>query len=814
MSAPAPPRPRTPDDPPAARASAPTPPWWRSLLAPVGSGVSVLLAGAAVGSVVQGGAWFGYALAAVAVVVLVGTLLLRTKPWLVAPGQLVALLLLVTPLFTGSAVFAVVPGPDAFGELGTLLSGAGDQIHTGIPPVPASPEILLLLTLAFGVLTIAVFGIAVTAESPAAAGVPLLCVFAVPTALDEQLLPWWSAVAAAAGFGVLLLVRGERLRQLPGGAAITALAVVGALLLGSAATMVGTAGRFDAGASGGADGSIGLNPFTSLRGQLNRPEPRDLFSVDGLEQPTYMRALTLQRYVPQQGWVAGRPLPGVGLAGPLPPSTSGPSTEATAQVRNLGFRDYWLPLFGDPVSVNGPSATDWSYDAAGGIAYANRPQQEDQWTERLRLPTPSADALRAASGRSGVDPSYLDTSGVDNRVTAIARQVTASAPTPFDKAMALNEYFTGPNSQFTYNLQTAPGAGGDALVEFLTRGRTGYCEQFASAMAVMLRTVGVPARVAVGFTAGQQGPDGRTISTSDAHAWVEAWFPGYGWQTFDPTPLTDGRTVEPQYVQQARAEAGGANGQDAQEAPPPPPAPDSAAPTPGAAPTPEPAPGEDAAPEPVARSSGVLPVVLAVALALVVIALVLAGPTVLRRRQTRRRTGLARAGGAGAAGAAWAEILAVSRDHGVAARRGDTVRTTAERMITGHELEGRGRDSLVELGRQVEASWYGGRLPEPGMLDPLVADVRSAITARGVPLGSRLVPPSVRPSGDDDAASRSGVTGVLLGAWDRVRRLVRSRLPGRTAPAENADETPATGQAPASDDGASRSGSHRETPAR
>ena len=792
MSAPAPPRPRDAPTP----ASPPAPPWWRSLLAPAGAGVAVLLAGSAVGSVVQGMSWFTHALAAVVVVVVSGTLLLRTRLWLVAPGQLVALVLLVTPWFTTEPLLGVLPGPSALGELGALLSGAGDQIHTGVPPVAASQEILLLVTLAFGVLTIAVFGIAVTAASPAAAGVPLLCVFAVPTALDENLLPWWSALAAAAGFGVLLLVRGDRLRQLPGGAAITGLAVVVALLVGSAATVVGTAGRFDAGSGGGgADGSIGLNPFTSLRGQLTRPQPRDLFSVSGLDRPVYMRALTLQQYVPQQGWVAGRPLPGVGLGGPLPASTAGPATDATAQVRNLGFRDYWLPLFGDPVSVTGPSETDWSYDPAGGIAYANRPQEEDSWTERMRLPTPSADALRGAAGRSAVDPKYLDTSGVDGRVTAIARQVTNGAATPFDRAMALNEYFTGPSSQFTYSLQTAPGAGGDALVDFLTRGRTGYCEQFASAMAVMLRTVDVPARVAVGFTAGQQGPDGRTITTSDAHAWVEAWFPGYGWTTFDPTPLTDGRTVEPQYVEQARAEAGGA-GPDAQQAPPPPPAPASPAPDPAAA-SPTPEPGQDGATDPAAGESGtggLLPVLLTVAAVLVLLGLLLAAPRLWRRRQTQRRTVLARAGGAGAAGAAWAEVLALSRDHGVAARRGDTVRTTADRMITGHELTGRARDSLVELGRQVEASWYGGQLPAPGALDPLVADVREGITARGAPLRARLVPASVLPgSGDDgDAAGPSPAT--------RLRRAVQDRLPrqrsGEHGSEDGAESAPSDPDAP------------------
>ncbi len=681
MSAPAPPRPRSAGDPPPAAATPPTGPWWRTLLAPAGAGLAVVLAGSAVGSVVQGGAWFGHALAAVVVVVLAGTLLLRLRPWLVAPGQLVALLLLVTPWFTDGGLLGVLPGPSALGELGALLSGAGDQIHTGIPPVPASPEILLLVTLAFGVLTIAVFGIAVTAESPAAAGVPLLCVFAVPTALDEQLLPWWSAVAAAAGFGVLLMLRGERLRQIPGGAAITALAVIGALLVGSAATMVGTAGRFDAGqAGGGADGSIGLNPFTSLRGQLNRPEPRDLFAVSGLDRPVYMRALTLQRYVPQSGWVAGRPLPGVGLAGPLPPSTSGPSTEATAQVRNLGFRDYWLPLFGDPVSVNGPSETDWSYDPAGGIAYANRPQQEDEWAERMRLPTPSADALRAAGGRSGVDPAYLDTSGVDSRVTAIARQVTGQAPTPFDKAMALNEYFTGPNSQFRYSLQTAPGAGGDALAEFLTQGPDRLLR------AVRLRDGGHaahgerpgPGRGRVHRrAAGTRRPDDLDVGRARLGRGL---VPRLRLDHVRPDPAhrrPHGRAaVRPAGARRdGRLRAGRPAG----------------SPAAGRGPA---HPGSRGGPDAgtgARRGAGYRPGRRRVArrlvscrwcsrssVALVLLALLLAAPRLWRRRQARQRTELARAGGVGAAGAAWAEVLAVSRDHGVTARRGDTVRTTAE----------------------------------------------------------------------------------------------------------------------------------------
>ncbi|MEQ3552251.1 transglutaminaseTgpA domain-containing protein [Pseudonocardia nematodicida] len=734
---PAPPAPSGGDRPRAPR--------WSASLAPLASGLSVLLAGSATGAVVGGTAWFGHGLAAVLVVVLVGTVATAFRPWLAAPVQLLALLMLVTAWFTDGGLFGVLPGAVAFRELGVLLGGAGAQISTGLPPVEPTPEILLLVTLGFGTVAIAVFGLAVTVAAPAAAGVPLLVAFAVPTALQPELLPWWSMVAAAAGYGVLLLLRPERLRQGPAGIAVIAAAVAGALLAGVVVTPVGTAGRFEAGISegGAADGSIGLNPFTSLRGQLTRSEPRELFRVQGLETATYLRALTLQSYVPQEGWEAGRPAPGVPLNGALPPSTSGPASEQTVQVGNLGFRDYWLPMFGDPTAVDVGTDVGWAYDPAAGIGYSERPQEAPGWTQSMRLPEPSADELRAASGPTTVDPVYADITGVDPRVIEIARDVAAGAENPFDRAMALEDHFTGPDSPFTYSLATAPGGGGDALVDFLTRGRTGYCEQYASAMAVMLRAVDVPARVAVGFTVGDAGQDGRTISTEDAHAWVEAWFPGYGWLTFDPTPLADGRTIEPGYVAQAREQAGGT---PAQEQPAPEeetaPAPEEEA----AAPEPPPAEGEDAAPAPAGGVSGSLwTALVAVALGAALVLLV-AFPGLWRRRQYTRRAGLARAGGAGAAGAAWDEVLAVSRDHGVVVPPADTVRGAAVRITDELSLDGRPAEALRELAGRVEASWYGDVLPDPGVLDGLVDEVRTAVVAGGTPLRARVLPPSVVPS--------------------------------------------------------------------
>jgi hypothetical protein len=232
---------------------------------------------------------------------------------------------------------------------------------------------------------------------------------------------------------------------------------------------------------------------------------------------------------------------------------------ATVDVRNVGFKDYWLPLYGQPISVAGLSGR-WTYDERTGTAYTARPRAEDGWQQMADFSVPTAGQLRDARGSTGPVAAYLNTAGVDRRVIDLADQVTGRAGTPFDKAIALQDFFTGPSSGFQYSLQTAPGNGDDALVEFLTQGKTGYCEQFAAAMAVMLRAVGVPARVAVGFTGGTPDGDHRSISTSDAHAWVEAWFPGRGWLIFDPTPLTDGRTIVPPYVAEGPGRAGRGGG--------------------------------------------------------------------------------------------------------------------------------------------------------------------------------------------------------------------------------------------------------------
>ncbi|MGQ0574921.1 MAG: transglutaminase TgpA family protein [Pseudonocardia sp.] len=741
---PAPPRPAAPQ-----RTGVDVP--WLPALA---VGLAVLLAAAPVSAVVAGIAWFGYA---VAVVVMVAAAGIAAAPFggaAVAGAQLLGTVTLLTVLFCADGVLGVLPGPGALREMAALAAGATEQIRAVPAPVPATPEICFLVALAVGLVAVAAHLVAVVAGAPAAAAVPLLVAFAVPTALADELLPWWTLVAGALAFGLLLVVGADR-RRLAGAAAVTAGGVVLALVAGLLTTAVGTDGRFADAPRAGAD--IGLDPFTALRGQLTRTEPEDLLEVRGLPRPTYLRALTLRDYVPDTGWEAGRPDPGVDLTGPLP-VPAGPGEQASIEIDNLAYRDYWLPLYGDPLLVTGVDDEAWAYDQVSGIAYTSLPTEEGSWEQRASLPAPTAAQLRAA-GREGVAPAYLDTSGVDPRVGQLAAQVTAGRGTDFDRSIALLDHFTGPGSAFSYSLATAPGNGDDALVEFLTTGRTGYCEQFASAMAVMLRTLGVPARVAVGFTAGVESDDHRTVATADAHAWVEVWFAGQGWVLFDPTPLSDGRSVEPPYVAEARAESGAGAGAAPAPAPRPDPSP---APAPGEAPVGG-SPEQDAS-DPAADGVWDEPVwpFLVVLLA----GLAAATPAAIRAVTRRRRLAAVSAGGAGAASAAWDELLAESADRGVPGRPSDTVRGTARRIVREHRLAEGAQAALRQVVGAVESSWYGAAHPAPRELDGAVASLRSGIE-NGDPLGwrRRLLPRSVL------GAARARVAGL--------NRRSRGRAPTR-----------------------------------
>jgi hypothetical protein len=162
----------------------------------------------------------------------------------------------------------------------------------------------------------------------------------------------------------------------------------------------------------------------------------------------------------------------------------------------------------------------------GGLRYAVRSYVEEGLTPMIVPPEPIADLPPL---------DYLQLPRLDERIPALAREMSSGAVGDFDKAKAIE---IGLQTRYAYTLQLPSEHIPDPLAYFLFVRRKGHCEYFASSMAVMLRTLGIPSRVATGFLSGVYNPmtGWQVIRASDAHSWVEAWIPGQGWTTFDPTP--------------------------------------------------------------------------------------------------------------------------------------------------------------------------------------------------------------------------------------------------------------------------------------
>lgn len=157
----------------------------------------------------------------------------------------------------------------------------------------------------------------------------------------------------------------------------------------------------------------------------------------------------------------------------------------------------------------------------------------------------AASMLTAGTGRGpdeSVDPRWtMLPQQVPQRVLQLGRALVAGAPSRLAAVRAIEAELA---DRMTYTLDSpVPPPGADAADDVLFVSHSGFCEQFATAEVVLLRAAGIPARMAVGFAGGEPGGDGfRTVRRSDAHAWVEVWFPEVGWVTSDPTPAADQAT--------------------------------------------------------------------------------------------------------------------------------------------------------------------------------------------------------------------------------------------------------------------------------
>jgi len=742
---------------------------------------ALLLSMAALAPLFRDLSWVPAATAVVIVVALTGFGLRSARVPMIAvlPAQVLVVAMALTLLFTSSGVLGVLPGPAALQELRALFAGVGTQIQDESVPVAVTAEFELLVVALLGAAAVVVDAVAAGVRAPAGAGLVLLALVAVPASLFDTLLPWWSFVAGAVALALLLLAdqadrvpragpgAGSAGLRAPGGAPVVAVAVIAGLVVGVAGLGVGTGGRLPSSASGG----VSLNPFTQLRGQLDQPYQVPLFTVAGMTDPVYLRSLALDTYIPDQGWVLNQAVADQTLDGTL---QSGPTlgTSVDLTVTPQRYDDRWLPVPGTPRRVTGTAAalTRYSYDPTLGTVYARRTQGLPGYRVRAVVPSASAAELRVAgsplAGQGNApDQRFYATAGIDPQVTALAAQVAGGATNTLDSAVAVNDYLRDPANGFRYDVATAPasGANTDALVSFLTVGKTGYCEQYASAMAAMLRTLGIPTRVAVGFTAGRGDATMRQITSNDAHAWVEVFFAGIGWVVFDPTPLIDGRGVIPPYVTQAQqnpaqaapSTSAGAPTPSATAAPP--------APTTVASPNQSQADQSAGGPQTAARSSAWPRRLAVIALFVVVAAAVVGAPATARMLRSARRRAR------GDTASAWAELLDAAADRGMDVPTSQTPRQTAVRIIERYDLGPQGACAVHALLDAVEASWYGpgttttastsrsaattlAQQPVTNALTEVIAQLRSHAP---LTLRQRLLPRSLRQRPSRLTAGRS-----------------------------------------------------------
>jgi transglutaminase-like putative cysteine protease len=175
-------------------------------------------------------------------------------------------------------------------------------------------------------------------------------------------------------------------------------------------------------------------------------------------------------------------------------------------------------------------------DAGGAVYDVDSDHPVNQYEAESQLPEINVEDLRLAANTVPTEiDRYLVLPPLDDRVAKLAEDITASAPSNYEKAAAVETYLS---THFGYTLELPRNFTQDPIANFLFERKKGHCEYFASTMAVMLRSLHIPSRIITGFRGGEYNDlTGQyVVRASDAHSWVEAYFPGSGWISFDPTP--------------------------------------------------------------------------------------------------------------------------------------------------------------------------------------------------------------------------------------------------------------------------------------
>jgi transglutaminase-like putative cysteine protease len=687
----------------------------------------------------------------------------------IAVQALVTLLLLTLAFAREQAIAGLLPGPDVFQQFGVLLQTGADDVGQYSIPAPLSDGIRLMLVGGVLVIGLAVDALAVTFRSAAPAGLPLLALYSVAAGLSDGGAGWVWFLLAAAGYLVLLLAEGrDRLSQwgrvfsggprapdaeTPGGGAVAPVRTgrrIGAVALGIALVVPLALPALDGGLLDGAGTGVGsgsggggtisaVNPLVSLRDSLNVDEDREVMSYRTNSEETqdlYLRIVALDEF-DGTAWKPAkrgiRDVPGsfetpLGLGGEVPRA----EIETKISAANWYAQD-WLPMPypASQVDVSGR----WRYEPIGRTLVGDHGQNTRglDYTVKSLVVQPTAEQLaNAPQAPAALRREFTEVpDSLPPVVADTAREITAGSANDYERAVKLQDWFALEGG-FTYDTEVQVGTGSQAIARFLKE-KEGFCVHFSFAMASMARTLGIPARVAVGFTPGSPQGDGTmSVGLRDAHAWPELYFEGVGWTRFEPTP---NRGTVPDYT---RTDTPGTT------------LPNPDVPSRAASPAPSDAPstsesctaqekrleqlcGSESPQAAFGASNGGPPWFLILGLTLAGLA-VLAVPLLpmlwrLRARSVRLGThGRTEADTAAATLAAWQEVTDTAWDFGIAPDESQTPRKAAARIVRIGHLDPEAAASVHRVADAVEQVLYAPRpRPTPGLGD----DVRRMTASLG-----------------------------------------------------------------------------------
>ncbi|WP_067604349.1 transglutaminase family protein [Nocardiopsis listeri] len=684
--------------------------------------------------------------------------------------QLFAVLLLYAPLFSPeTTVLGFLPTLDTLDHTGALFVEGLHTVNTNTPAVSPTPGLIVIIAMVFMVFTMTADFLAVTARCPGMVGGLLLSLLAVPLFVDDAGVSWGPAAITAIGFLALLAVDmwvrshewGTRVstRRGPGTppdgvlgrvglAAVSVVAVVLALLLPQALPSLRTDALYTL-AEGGIvanDSVTTTHPMVSLRRDLGADSDRTVltYRTDD-EEPEYLRTFALDEF-DGENWTmtpvhAGRDS-GVDGTLPTPPGLAFAPDEDELVTTRISLDSDTPPMDFLPLPYPARSveiAGDWYVDESSLMVFTTEtPPSGYNFVVTSAENRPGARELDTAGPpRSLTDDRLHLPQDLDERVQELTGTLVEGADSDYESALALQEFFIG--GDFTYDLSPPPvPEGTDPLTHFLFEDRIGYCEQYAGAMAVMARQAGIPARVAVGYTAGKpSGEDRWTVTASDAHAWPELYFEGSGWVRFEPTPADpdggQGTASRPDYssgVDELPDDvAPEPNTEDEPEADESPEEGPSTAPESSEAPDEESGAATDGWDETSAVSGGQGPPGWPAAFLVGLLVLSAAAlPALIRALVRRARRSAVTAGGPAAAHTAWREVRDTCLDLGMDWDLTESPRSTAARLAAvgekglGQETEG----ALWRLALAEEAARYA---PDPRPVQGLQGDLGTVVAA-------------------------------------------------------------------------------------